>query len=186
VTTLHLLRHAQTTPPTGTTDVPLSTQGRDDAKALVPVLQSLQITRIVSSPCLRAIETIQPFLSESNIKIETDVRLREREMPFAKSPQEHIKRVQMSFQNQDFAPEGGESFLEASARALACLKALTQEGRSGLLLVGHGQCLTLILRAFDRSADFDFWSALPTPALVELNVHEGQLQGDFRRLETNF
>ena len=35
-------------------------------------------------------QTVQPFAVDAGIEIETDTRLREREMPLAESPQAHI------------------------------------------------------------------------------------------------
>jgi 2,3-bisphosphoglycerate-dependent phosphoglycerate mutase len=104
-------------------------------------------------------------------------------MPFASSPEEHIDRIRMSFNDPEFALIGGESFREAAARALACLRQLIQETPSGLLLVGHGQCLTLILRFADLKADFEFWNSLPTPAIVELTIDHRSNRGSFRLVD---
>ena len=181
--TLHLLRHAKPSPPQGTMDVALSETGRADATAIVPVLRSLGVRRIVSSPYRRAIETARPFAETAGIELETDARLREREMPLADGPDEHIQRVRASFDDSDFAPDGGESFNEAAARALGCLRQLVKETPSGLLLVGHGQCLTVVLRIVDKKVGFEFWKSLPTPAIIELTIDERGEHGSFRLLD---
>jgi 2,3-bisphosphoglycerate-dependent phosphoglycerate mutase len=174
---LHLLRHARPSPPREKEpDTPLSEQGIADAKALIEPLRSLNVSRIVSSPLRRALQTVEPFAKQTGLPVETDPRLREREMPLAKSPEEHIERVRVSFDDSDYAPPGGESFRQTADRALMCLQRYATETPSGLLLVGHGLCLTLIHRSLDLSADFDFWVALPTPAIVELTVRD--LAGD--------
>jgi len=189
--TVHLLRHAKPLPPDGTTDVSLSEAGRSNAVAIVPILGSLGIRRIVSSPYKRALETVQPFAAcacnEKGTAVDTmleiDARLRERDMPLAEGPEHHIEQVRISFGDADFAPEGGESFRQTSARALSCLRGLLKETPAGLLLVGHGQCLTLILRSVDERAGFEFWKSLPTPAIVELKIDEEAESGSFRLLE---
>lgn len=185
--TVHLLRHARPLPPDGTTDVSLSEAGRSNAVAIVPILGSLGIRRIISSPYKRALETVQPFAAgicnEIGAELQIDARLRERDMPLAESPEHHIEQVRISFGDADFAPEGGESFRQTSARALSCLRGLLKETPAGLLLVGHGQCLTLILRSVDERAGFEFWKSLPTPAIVELKIDEEAESGSFRLLE---
>ena len=181
---LHLLRHARPAPPlVQTADVPLAESGLAQAKAIVPILASLGIQRIVSSPYRRALETVQPYAIHAGIEIEIDARLREREMPFAESPHAHIERVRSSFADAAYAPEGGETFRETTARALMCLRQVAKETRSGLLLVGHGQCLTLILRTASGKADFAFWQSLPTPAIIELTLDASAEPSTFQLLD---
>ena len=183
MTTLYLLRHARPSPPNEKDpDTPLSAQGIADAKALIKPLRSLNISRIVSSPLRRALQTVEPFAAWAGIPVETDPRLRERVMPLAMSPEDHIERVRISFDNLEYAAPDGESFGQTADRALMCLQQYATETTSGLLLVGHGQCLTLILRSFDLRADFDFWIALPTPAIIEVTVRDLAGDGTFRRV----
>ena len=42
-----------------------------------------------------------------------------------------------------------------------------------------------ILRHVDPRADFDFWAALPTPAIVELTLDESCERGSFRLFSAN-
>jgi 2,3-bisphosphoglycerate-dependent phosphoglycerate mutase len=128
------------------------------------------------------LETVQPYAEVAGIAVETDVRLRERDMPAAESREDHIAKVRRSFDDPDFSEPEGESFRDTSNRALLCLRQLVRETPSGLLLVGHGQCMTLLLRHVDARADFDFWAALPTPAIIEFNVDADCQQGSFREL----
>jgi 2,3-bisphosphoglycerate-dependent phosphoglycerate mutase len=185
MTTLYLLRHAQPAPPVvDTSKVGLSKVGKLAAQTLVPVLSSLDIQRIISSPYRRARQTVSPFAEFSGIDLEIDLRLREREMPIAESPEAHMESVRMSFQNFDYAPEGGETFREVSMRALSCLHDVVRKTPSGLLLVGHGQCLTLLLRElFPAEADVEFWRTLPVPALIELSLDEQGAGMGFQAVE---
>ncbi len=143
---VHLLRHAKPSPPAERdADTPLSEQGLADSAALVARLGTLGISRIVSSPYRRALETVRPFASHAGIPIETDPCLCERYMPTADGPEQHIERVRLSFGDAEYAPPGGETFREVAERASACLRQRVAETLTGLLLVRHGQCLTLML-----------------------------------------
>jgi 8-oxo-dGTP diphosphatase len=56
---------------------PLDERGREQAAALRDVLSSRAIDRIVSSPYLRCIETVEPLADVRGLRIEPDVRLAE-------------------------------------------------------------------------------------------------------------
>ena len=181
---VHLLRHARPQPPTvATAEVALSAQGLADAERIVSLLASLDIRRIVSSPYRRAIETVEPFAASTDIVIERDERLRERVMPLAESPEMHFKIVRASFEDSSYAPESGETFKETTERVLDCLRELVLDTPSGLLLVGHGQCLTQLLKAGDGAADYEFWRSMPTPALLELTTTDDGAPASFRELD---
>jgi probable phosphoglycerate mutase len=60
--TLYLIRHGQTAwtqsgQHTGITDIPLSTEGKEEARALAPVLQKITFAHVLTSPLLRARQT---------------------------------------------------------------------------------------------------------------------------------
>lgn len=56
---------------------PLSKKGRRQSEALVDLLIGAGITRLVSSPSVRCIETLQPLAAEIGAPIDSDPRLAE-------------------------------------------------------------------------------------------------------------
>ncbi len=52
-------------------DRPLSTRGRAQAEALVPLLASFRPRRILSSPALRCFETVRPLADSLELNIES-------------------------------------------------------------------------------------------------------------------
>ncbi len=56
---------------------PLSEFGRGQASALVTQLAPWQVTRLVSSPLMRCVQTLEPMAAALDLPIETDVRLAE-------------------------------------------------------------------------------------------------------------
>ena len=56
---------------------PLDSRGRRQAAALVPLLRPLGVRRVVSSPYVRCIETVQPLAEALELPVETDERLAE-------------------------------------------------------------------------------------------------------------
>ena len=63
MTTVVFVLHAQSAPSPDLPEsaFPLSDEGRRQARNLAPVLESLGVTALASSPCIRAVETLRPF-----------------------------------------------------------------------------------------------------------------------------
>lgn len=56
---------------------PLSRKGRCQAAGLVDMLAGAEVTRLVSSPSLRCVETLDPAAARLGLTVETDRRLAE-------------------------------------------------------------------------------------------------------------
>jgi 8-oxo-dGTP diphosphatase len=56
---------------------PLDARGRLQAAALVDLLRPLGVTRVVSSPYVRCLETVQPLAAALDVPVEPDDRLAE-------------------------------------------------------------------------------------------------------------
>lgn len=75
---LHLIRHGQTEwslsgQHTGTTDIPLTPQGEDEARALIPYISQLEFSRVLSSPRQRAKRTCDLVRLGQRAEIEPDL-----------------------------------------------------------------------------------------------------------------
>ena len=80
--TVILLRHAEAEGNAerrfiGQTDVGLSPRGRRQAEALARRLQTMPVTRIISSDLRRCVDTVQDYATGVGLAIETDPRWRE-------------------------------------------------------------------------------------------------------------
>jgi 8-oxo-dGTP diphosphatase len=56
---------------------PLDARGRMQAAALVEILRPLGVSRVLSSPYVRCIETVQPLAAALELSVESDHRLAE-------------------------------------------------------------------------------------------------------------
>ena len=56
---------------------PLDARGRRQADALVELLRPLEIRRVVSSPYVRCVETVEPLAAALGLPVEQDQRLAE-------------------------------------------------------------------------------------------------------------
>jgi 2,3-bisphosphoglycerate-dependent phosphoglycerate mutase len=161
-----LVRHASATGQEAT--AALTSEGRRQARVLADLLLPLQIQRVISSPFVRATESVTPFCLRAGLRLETDDRLVERVLSARDLPdwREHLRR---SFDDPDYRLEDGESSRTAQARGASALRAALASGER-CVLVTHGNLLALMLRSVDATVGFDAWSGLSNPDAYVLDV----------------
>jgi 2,3-bisphosphoglycerate-dependent phosphoglycerate mutase len=176
MTTLYLIRHckAEGQEP----DAPLTEEGVRQSLRLAEALEAQGIERIVSSPYLRAVRSVEPLAKRLGLDVGVDDRLRERVLSGSDLP-DWMERLRHSFEDMDLALEGGESSRAASERALTLVSELaSREGRT-VAAATHGNLLALILKAFDDRIGFEAWKALSNPDVFKLVFRAGA----FERME---
>jgi 2,3-bisphosphoglycerate-dependent phosphoglycerate mutase len=163
-----LVRHAASTGQDA--DAALTLDGRRQALVLSDVLLPLRIQRVISSPFVRATESVAPFCSRAGLRLETDDRLVERVLSARDLPdwREHLRR---SFDDLDHRLEDGESSRAAQARGTSAVRAAVASGER-CVLATHGNLLALILGSIDPAVGFDAWSRLTSPDAFVLHVDE--------------
>jgi 2,3-bisphosphoglycerate-dependent phosphoglycerate mutase len=94
-----LVRHATATGQEAT--AALTSEGQRQARVLADLLLPLQIQRVISSPFVRATESVTPFCRRAGLRLETDDRLIERVLSARDLPdwREHLRR---SFDDLDY------------------------------------------------------------------------------------
>ena len=148
---------------------PLSAQGLRDAKILADTLAANPIEMVISSPYLRAIQTVQPLASRLGLEVSKDDRFRERALGCFSdvSFTEAVRRTWMDF---SFSYPDGESNSAAQVRAVQALQALTKHEAEHVAVGTHGNIMALILNYYDPTVGFDFWSKLSMPDYRELVI----------------
>lgn len=158
ITRIHLVRHAESAAAAedkfaGETDVPLSERGREQAGRLAARLAAEPVGAVYASPLARTQETARQIAEPRGMAVITRDALREishghwenrrRSEVEALFPQEYARYERDPF---TFAPEGGESGLAVTARALPCLMDIVGEnpGRQ-VVVVSHKATIRLVL-----------------------------------------
>ncbi|MGH2351947.1 MAG: histidine phosphatase family protein, partial [Chloroflexota bacterium] len=126
---------------------------------------------IVSSPYVRAVESIRPLAHRLGIKVETDERLRERLLSQGPLP-DPLERLQESFDDLDMRLAGGESSREAMARGVSAIEDLRRHVANVTVVVTHGNLLTLLLKHFDDRFGFEEWRRLTNPDIFCVTIAE--------------
>lgn len=174
LTTVYLVRHAQANPLPNQAepDWALSARGLAQAEALVPVLATLGIHRIYTSPFRRCCETMRPFAESAGLPLAVHDGLRERCL--SSSWIGDFREVwQRSWADYSFALAGGESSHACRERMAAAVSEIVQR-HSGetLALASHGFSIGLFLTTVDPSCGGVEASALRTPDLLKFTHDE--------------
>ena len=163
-----LVRHAAATGQDA--NAPLTIEGQRQTSVLADFLLQFQIQRVISSPFVRATQSIGPFCGRAGLRMETDDRLVERVLSARDLPdwREHLRR---SFDDMDYCLEDGESSRTAQVRGTSAVRAALATGQR-CVLVTHGNLLALILKSVDATVGFDLWSRLSNPDAYVLHVND--------------
>lgn len=144
---IHLVRHGETAwsrdrRHTGRTDLPLTDEGRCQARALRPRLAGLEPTRVLSSPLARATETAA--LAGFGDRVHLDDRLVEWDYGTAEGrTTADLRRDIPGWSVWTHPIEGGEQLDEVAGRADAVVADLLT-GEGDVLVFGHAHLLRIL------------------------------------------
>ena len=143
-------------------DAPLSALGFRQAEMIVPNLDQLGVDFIVTSPYLRAKQSVMPFIAATDIPVIEDPRFAEWQL--SGTLRDDWKDVLLTaLANPDSCAEGGETATQAFKRSYDGLKDHRKKGHC--LIVTHGGLLTLLLAHFGRGRTMEDLFALRSPDL---------------------
>ncbi|EIT85791.1 phosphoglycerate mutase [Fictibacillus macauensis ZFHKF-1] len=165
--TLYLVRHCQATGQEAL--APLTIEGSKQAQALCHFFKNKPIDQIISSPFKRAVDTIAPLARLRNLPLHTDDRLSERIL----SPQDRddwLMQLERTFEDLDYVLEGGESSQTAINRITAVMNEQRQnDATTSLILVTHGNLLSLLLKSVGYHKGFQDWRKLTNPDVFKIS-----------------
>jgi probable phosphoglycerate mutase len=137
----------------GATDIPLSDQGREQVRRLAERLSGEKIAAVFASPLGRTIETASILARPHGLPVQPVDGLRE--ISHGRWEQMTRQEVEQQFPEEaadwgrdpyTFAPQGGESGLAVTARALPALMEIIRAHAGGrLLVVSHKATIRLLL-----------------------------------------
>lgn len=156
--------------------ITLSQVGFKQSNEISAFLHNQGIDRIISSPLLRCIQTVEPFANSLNRRIHKDERFIE--MNYGKWSGEKLKELSKKSEwktiqksPSSFKFPGGESFLSADRRVERALRSLSSKYPSEtILIVSHGDIIKLAIRSCIGSHIDDFQRVIVDPASVTVMV----------------
>lgn len=153
---------------------PLTERGLIQAEDLSGFFADKTIDRIISSPFLRAIQSVTPLSERTGIDIESDERLSERVLSSESLP-DWLEKLEETFTNMELVFEGGESSRQATERAVNVIKGILTGESHHTVVVTHGNLLSLILKHYDNSVGFEDWKRLTNPDVFRMTWKDGYI-----------
>lgn len=157
---IYMIRHceAKGQPPESV----LTVKGHDQAGELADFFSGIQIDRIISSPFVRARQTIEPIANRKGVSIELDERLSERILS-SKPLDDWIDKLKATYTDLELTFEGGESSKEAMNRIVAVVADVVDDEAENTIIVTHGNIMSLLLHYYDKNFGFEEWKKLSNP-----------------------
>ena len=190
MTRLALVRHGETVwhaenRYAGSTDIPLSPRGQEQAEKLATWASSVDLAAIWVSPLLRARETVLPSERVTGITARVDSRLRE--IHFGRGEGLTNAEIRQSFPEAFAAFEsdpvshhlpGGEDPRDVALRAIECFKEIeTIHPRGRVLVVTHNTLIRVALcqlLGVPLARYRAVFPAIANGALSEIRLQDGQ------------
>jgi 2,3-bisphosphoglycerate-dependent phosphoglycerate mutase len=150
---------------------PLTPQGFVQANILADVLGAVNVERIISSPYLRATQSIAPLAQRLRLEVEVDSRLIERDL-CSPSREDWQDCLRASFSDLTKSFDDRESSSAAIRRAVAVVADIERHSARNTVVVTHGNLMALLLKHFDASVGFAEWAALTNPDVHRVGLTE--------------
>lgn len=147
----------------------LTKTGLKQAENLAMFLSSFEIDQIISSPFLRAIQSIEPFAKKSRLKVNIDDRLSERVLS-SKSLPDWMNKLKATYNDFALKYAGGESTEEAQKRIVNVVNETISSDYNHSIIVTHGNIMSLLLNNYDEKFGFEQWKNLSNPDVFLLQV----------------
>lgn len=177
--TIYLVRHCQAVGQPH--ESPLTEIGFYQARQLANFFKEVGIERIISSPYMRAIQTVRPLAKQKNIEIEINYQLKERVL--SNEPLlDWFKTLRKTFYYPEFKLAGGESSQEAANRIVEVVERAFKSNSNPTVIVTHGNLMALLLNHYHKEFGFNEWAGLSNPDVYRLILNRNN-DVTFERVE---
>ncbi|KPV38991.1 histidine phosphatase family protein [Alicyclobacillus ferrooxydans] len=154
-------------------DALLTWEGRKQAERLSDFFKDKKIDSIISSPYVRAITSIEPLAEALSLQVYDDPRLSERVL--SSEPLDNwLDCLEQTFMDFKLSYDGGETSAQAMDRATQVVNEVLARDHRNVVLVTHGNLMTLLLRHFDERFGFQEWATLTNPDVYRVTVNESE------------
>lgn len=153
----------------------LTKRGLIQANQLVDFFSKIKIDQIISSPFLRAIQSIEPTSIEKKIDIVLDERLSERKLSSINLP-DWLDKLEATFEDMELKFDGGESSQEATNRGVSVIDEIIKSENKSIIVVTHGNLMSLILKQFNKEFGFENWKSLSNPDIYLLKFKNNEFE----------
>ncbi|MGG3561916.1 histidine phosphatase family protein [Neobacillus rhizosphaerae] len=152
----------------------LTDKGVQQAAELAEFFSKIEINRIVSSPFVRTVHSVNSIAELKQIEVETDERLSERILS-TKVLEDWLEKLQATYNDLDLKFDGGESTREAMARVVSVVEEVLNGEVENTIIVTHGNLMSLLLKNYQSDFGFEQWQKLSNPDVFLLEFDENEV-----------
>ena len=155
---------------------PLTAKGKADAKLVTKYFRDKEIHEVLSSPYLRAVDTVKDFADEVgyDIKIIQDFRERKVDSVWIEDFHSFTKKQWEDF---DYKLSDGESLREVQARNISALREVLclYEGKN-IVIGTHGTALSTIIHYYQNTYEYKDFEKIRTlmPWIVKMQFKNNE------------
>ncbi|ADL50021.1 histidine phosphatase family protein [Clostridium cellulovorans] len=177
ITNIYFVRHANSSYTPDELNRPLSENGVKDAQRVTELLSHENISKVISSPYKRAIQTVEGVSNHFGLSISIDEGFRERKL--AEGAVTNFDEVILKYwENFDFCIHGGETAYDAQHRGVESLKNVLNRYCGENIVIGtHGNIMVIIMNYYDKKYNYVFWKDLNMPDIYKLIFKDNNLVG---------
>ncbi|HEX3054274.1 MAG TPA: histidine phosphatase family protein [Aggregatilineaceae bacterium] len=144
---------------------PLTEKGREQARTLAASLRDVPVSKIYSSPLMRAVQVAEILAEKFKVPYETTDALREYDCGIIEGQADdaswamwsQLRHDWLVDQKWDSRIEGGESFYDVQNRFVPFVEGLLNADTNGVIvLVAHGGLFTCMLPLVLKNVSFEF------------------------------
>lgn len=179
---IYLIRHCEVQGQPA--QAPLTNKGHTQAIALSEFFRDIPIDRIISSPFVRTIQSIEPLAKILNLEIETNDLLTERVLS-SENLSDWLEKLRATFDDFDLKFEGGESSYEAVKRIVSVVEEVLNSEAQNTIIVTHGNLLSLLLNHYHHHFGFEEWKSLRNPDVFLLKQEDDKLSYERLIIDSN-
>ena len=172
---IYVIRHCEAEGQSS--DAQLTERGGNQAEDLAEFLANRKINRIISSPYLRATQSIERVAERENIAIEVEDRLAERILSTVDLP-DWLEKLKATFLEFDLKFDCGGSSREAMHRIVSLVEEIFYSDSENTIIVTHGNLMSLLLKNYLPDFGFEQWKNLSNPDVFLLKSTNGEITID--------
>lgn len=121
---------------------PLTLKGQQLAEELKRIINLEYVDKIYSSPCVRAVQTVEPISESISKPIVIKENLREREINEWLIDFDEFAKKQ--WDDKNFKTNCGESLVEVRKRAVTCFEEIVTDSSQKVVISSHGTFLACL------------------------------------------
>ncbi|MDM5317232.1 histidine phosphatase family protein [Fictibacillus sp. b24] len=171
-TYVYMVRHGESPKEGNDRTRGLTPKGYLDSNTITDILKCENINVVVSSPYRRSVLTVKNLAEHIGQEVLIYEDLKERKFSSEDnriSDKQLVPLLEKSFEDSNFALDGGESNDDCQKRAIKVVNELLEKFRNKKIVIGsHGAIMTLMMGYFDSTYDLNFLHSTSKPDIYRM------------------